>query len=154
PGRCALLAANAPITTQRPRTANCSQKPSHAQKACSAGPDLPPVSTIWWASPIPGRVQQCPRGGCCFNPAGEGCGTKTRRRLRQGRALLRGLDSGDGCRYLGRGPRYRREGKLVPLIRLRRSILFIPGANPRALEKARSLPADGLIFDLEDAVAP
>jgi citrate lyase subunit beta/citryl-CoA lyase len=32
--------------------------------------------------------------------------------------------------------------------------LFIPGSNPRALEKARSLPADGLIFDLEDAVAP
>jgi citrate lyase subunit beta/citryl-CoA lyase len=30
----------------------------------------------------------------------------------------------------------------------------MPGANPRALEKARELPADGLIFDLEDAVAP
>jgi citrate lyase subunit beta/citryl-CoA lyase len=39
-------------------------------------------------------------------------------------------------------------------IRLRRSVLFLPGANPRALEKARGLPADGLIFDLEDAVAP
>jgi len=39
-------------------------------------------------------------------------------------------------------------------IRPRRSVLFLPGANPRALEKARSLPADGLIFDLEDAVAP
>jgi len=39
-------------------------------------------------------------------------------------------------------------------IRLRRSVLFVPGANPRALEKARALPADGLIFDLEDAVAP
>jgi citrate lyase subunit beta/citryl-CoA lyase len=37
---------------------------------------------------------------------------------------------------------------------LRRSLLFMPGANPRALEKARVLPADGLIFDLEDAVAP
>src|SRR5579864_5549560 len=37
---------------------------------------------------------------------------------------------------------------------LRRSVLFVPGANPRALEKARALPADGLIFDLEDAVAP
>jgi len=33
--------------------------------------------------------------------------------------------------------------------RLRRSVLFLPGANPRALEKARALPADGLIFDLE-----
>jgi citrate lyase subunit beta/citryl-CoA lyase len=39
-------------------------------------------------------------------------------------------------------------------IRPRRSLLFMPGANSRALEKARELPADGLIFDLEDAVAP
>ena len=39
-------------------------------------------------------------------------------------------------------------------IRPRRSVLYIPGSNPRALEKARGLPADGLIFDLEDAVAP
>ena len=39
-------------------------------------------------------------------------------------------------------------------IRPRRSVLFMPGSNPRALEKARSLPCDGLIFDLEDAVAP
>src|SRR5439155_749804 len=39
-------------------------------------------------------------------------------------------------------------------IRPRRSVLFLPGSNPRALEKARALPADGLIFDLEDAVAP
>jgi citrate lyase subunit beta/citryl-CoA lyase len=39
-------------------------------------------------------------------------------------------------------------------IRPRRSMLFMPGSNPRALEKARSLPCDGLIFDLEDAVAP
>lgn len=39
-------------------------------------------------------------------------------------------------------------------IRPRRSILYMPGSNPRALEKARTLPADGLIFDLEDAVAP
>jgi citrate lyase subunit beta / citryl-CoA lyase len=39
-------------------------------------------------------------------------------------------------------------------IRPRRSLLFMPGSNPRALEKSRELPADGLIFDLEDAVAP
>jgi citrate lyase subunit beta/citryl-CoA lyase len=39
-------------------------------------------------------------------------------------------------------------------IRPRRSLLFMPGANTRALDKARELPADGLIFDLEDAVAP
>jgi citrate lyase subunit beta/citryl-CoA lyase len=38
--------------------------------------------------------------------------------------------------------------------RPRRSVLYLPGANPRALEKARVLSADGLIFDLEDAVAP
>jgi len=38
--------------------------------------------------------------------------------------------------------------------RPRRSVLYMPGSNARALEKARSLPADGLIFDLEDAVAP
>jgi citrate lyase subunit beta/citryl-CoA lyase len=37
--------------------------------------------------------------------------------------------------------------------RPRRSLLYMPGSNPRALEKARALPADGLIFDLEDAVA-
>jgi citrate lyase subunit beta/citryl-CoA lyase len=39
-------------------------------------------------------------------------------------------------------------------VRPRRSLLFMPGANRRALEKSRELPADGLIFDLEDAVAP
>jgi citrate lyase subunit beta / citryl-CoA lyase len=40
------------------------------------------------------------------------------------------------------------------MLRPRRSLLYMPGSNARALEKARSLPADGLIFDLEDAVAP
>ncbi|MDF3289245.1 MULTISPECIES: HpcH/HpaI aldolase/citrate lyase family protein [Streptomyces] len=38
--------------------------------------------------------------------------------------------------------------------RPRRSVLYMPGANERALEKAKSLPADALILDLEDAVAP
>lgn len=38
--------------------------------------------------------------------------------------------------------------------RPRRSVLYMPGKNARALEKSRSLPADALIFDLEDAVAP
>ena len=38
--------------------------------------------------------------------------------------------------------------------RPRRSCLYMPGANPRALEKAKTLSADCLIFDLEDAVAP
>ena len=37
---------------------------------------------------------------------------------------------------------------------VRRSVLYMPASNARALEKARSLPADCLIFDLEDAVAP
>ncbi|MEM7272878.1 MAG: CoA ester lyase [Actinomycetota bacterium] len=36
----------------------------------------------------------------------------------------------------------------------RRSVLYMPAANERALEKAKSIPADALIFDLEDAVAP
>ena len=40
------------------------------------------------------------------------------------------------------------------MIRPRRSLLFMPGSNARALEKARTLAADGLILDLEDAVAP
>src|SRR5258707_11639537 len=40
----------------------------------------------------------------------------------------------------------------MPTVRPRRSVLYMPGANTRALEKARSLPADALIFDLEDAV--
>ncbi|MFY8092728.1 MAG: HpcH/HpaI aldolase/citrate lyase family protein [Niveispirillum sp.] len=39
-------------------------------------------------------------------------------------------------------------------IRPRRSALYMPGANARALDKARSLAADVLILDLEDAVAP
>ena len=38
--------------------------------------------------------------------------------------------------------------------RPRRSVLYMPGANTRALEKAKTLPADSLILDLEDAVAP
>jgi citrate lyase subunit beta/citryl-CoA lyase len=40
------------------------------------------------------------------------------------------------------------------MIRPRRSVLYMPGSNARALEKAKSLPADALILDLEDAVAP
>ena len=38
--------------------------------------------------------------------------------------------------------------------RPRRSVLYMPGSNARALDKGRSLDADGLILDLEDAVAP
>lgn len=39
-------------------------------------------------------------------------------------------------------------------IRPRRSVLYMPGSNARAIEKAKTLPADGIILDLEDAVAP
>jgi (3S)-malyl-CoA thioesterase len=40
-----------------------------------------------------------------------------------------------------------------PAVRPWRSVLYIPGSRPRALEKARTLPCDAIIFDLEDAVA-
>ena len=43
---------------------------------------------------------------------------------------------------------------LSPASRPRRSCLYMPASNKRALEKAKSLPADTIIFDLEDAVAP
>ncbi len=39
-------------------------------------------------------------------------------------------------------------------LRLCRSLLFLPASNPRAIEKARTLPADMVILDLEDAVKP
>ena len=42
----------------------------------------------------------------------------------------------------------------MPDLRPRRSVLYMPGANERALEKAQTIPADALILDLEDAVAP
>jgi citrate lyase subunit beta/citryl-CoA lyase len=43
---------------------------------------------------------------------------------------------------------------MINTSRPRRSVLYMPGANIRALEKAKSLAADSLILDLEDAVAP
>lgn len=43
---------------------------------------------------------------------------------------------------------------MVADARPRRSVLYMPGSNPRALQKGRSLAADALILDLEDAVAP
>ena len=39
-------------------------------------------------------------------------------------------------------------------LRPRRSVLYMPAANERALEKAKGISADALIFDLEDAVSP
>jgi citrate lyase subunit beta/citryl-CoA lyase len=41
-----------------------------------------------------------------------------------------------------------------PSLRPRRSVLYMPSSNERALEKAKAIPADAIIFDLEDAVAP
>jgi len=43
---------------------------------------------------------------------------------------------------------------MLPPDRPRRSALYLPASNARALDKARSLPADAIILDLEDAVAP
>ncbi len=43
---------------------------------------------------------------------------------------------------------------MINISRPRRSVLYMPGANTRALEKAKTLAADSLILDLEDAVAP
>ncbi|MBI3702798.1 MAG: CoA ester lyase, partial [Rhizobiales bacterium] len=39
-------------------------------------------------------------------------------------------------------------------LRPRRSVLYMPGSNARALEKAKTLAVDGVILDLEDSVAP
>lgn len=43
---------------------------------------------------------------------------------------------------------------MLPEIRPCRSALYLPASNPRAIEKARGLPCDAVILDLEDAVAP
>jgi len=43
---------------------------------------------------------------------------------------------------------------MATTVRPRRSVLYMPGSNVRAMEKGKGLPADGLILDLEDAVAP
>ncbi|MGU3400546.1 HpcH/HpaI aldolase/citrate lyase family protein [Brucellaceae bacterium D45D] len=43
---------------------------------------------------------------------------------------------------------------MKPIARPRRSVLFVPAANPRALEKSLTLDADCVIYDLEDSVAP
>ena len=49
----------------------------------------------------------------------------------------------------------RRAGDGTPMtVRPRRSVLYMPGSNARAIEKARTLACDGIIIDLEDAVAP
>jgi citrate lyase subunit beta/citryl-CoA lyase len=65
-----------------------------------------------------------------------------------------GVPSGAAWRYTGGRSAIWESGKMSTRVRPRRSVLYMPGSNARALDKARSLPADGLIFDLEDAVAP
>jgi citrate lyase subunit beta/citryl-CoA lyase len=47
-----------------------------------------------------------------------------------------------------------RNGGFAMTIRPRRSVLFMPGSNARAIEKARTLPVDCVVLDLEDSVAP
>ena len=46
------------------------------------------------------------------------------------------------------------ERTVANVVRPRRSLLFVPGANPRALQKSDGLGADGLIYDLEDSAGP
>ena len=48
----------------------------------------------------------------------------------------------------------RDRGRRMSNFRPRRSVLYMPSSNERALEKAKTIPCDGLILDLEDAVAP
>src|SRR6185312_7154433 len=65
---------------------------------------------------------------------------------------------------VGNSPGWHRDAALVRFrlskgahhmtIRPRRTMLYMPGSNARALEKARTLAVDGVILDLEDAVAP
>ncbi len=69
------------------------------------------------------------------------------------------LDTGDKPRYdnpICYTCNVSHDPDLVPpmQIRPRRSVLYMPGSNARALEKAKSIAADALILDLEDAVAP
>src|SRR5216683_2431509 len=58
------------------------------------------------------------------------------------------------CHYSVAHPTRRETDLMAAISRPRRSVLYMPGSNTRALEKARGLVADGLILDLEDAVAP
>src|SRR4051812_32759479 len=53
-----------------------------------------------------------------------------------------------------RASRQKASESMAPSLRPRRSALYLPGNNARALEKGSTLPADLLIFDLEDAVGP
>src|SRR5688500_9032336 len=52
------------------------------------------------------------------------------------------------------GALYSRKLPMVMSGRPRRSVLYMPGSNARAQDKAKILPVDGIILDLEDATAP
>jgi citrate lyase subunit beta/citryl-CoA lyase len=84
--------------------------------------------------------------------AGDGRDHKTRRAADQGRDCGR---RGRRCkvRRSNQGERIMPEKHAV-IVRPRRSVLYLPGTNVRALDKARTLPVDALILDLEDSVAP
>src|SRR5207253_256378 len=58
------------------------------------------------------------------------------------------------CRDLTQPGRQKANEVMPPTLRPRRSALYLPGNKSRALEKGKTLPADVLIFDLEDAVGP
>src|SRR6185437_1552145 len=82
-----------------------------------------------------------------------------RRQSAQGRGAQRRADRRALVARLSPGgapapPLRRLRRALARDARPRRSALFVPGSNARAVEKARTLAADVLIFDLEDAVAP
>src|SRR4051812_14445790 len=71
-----------------------------------------------------------------------------------GEAVQGGGGAGPSTGSAGSGTCGRLRLRLVSELRPRRSVLYMPAANERALEKAKTLPADSIIFDLEDAVAP
>ncbi len=89
-----------------------------------------------------------------------GCGDA--RREDGGRRLAQAVPGARRARRAARGGgpeaqgavRRDRARRVSSDFRPRRSVLYMPASNERALEKAKSIPCDGLILDLEDAVAP
>ena len=110
------------------------------------------------------RVQPAARGRRARPPRHRGDGRRHRRRPARredgGRRLGQAVQGRDGPRRAARRPRpassppptgSRHERR--PL-RPRRSVLYMPSSNAKALDKAKTIPCDAIIFDLEDAVAP
>src|SRR6266542_2364897 len=126
---------------------------SARMRACAAERD------VMWSPPGPWDGARATR----VPAAGTGAGEQIRRRRRVclsratracpgGRRLDPGFTARPRCGSLGRS--LPEVPKMNRPVRPRRSVLYMPGSNARALEKARSLDADALILDLEDAVAP